>query len=93
MKTGAKWGYITTMGVYAIQPVYIDAQSFSSDMLAAVKDAESGKWGYVDIHGQYAVQPLYDEAEPFSGGYALAHREGSWYLLDKNGGEQFFFAK
>ena len=52
-----------------ITPQYEDAQSFSSDGLAAVK--KGGKWGYIDTTGKTVIPFQYDIAFAFSEGLAV----------------------
>jgi len=83
VKQDGKWGFIDTLGAFAIEPQFSDVSSFSDGYAAACD--ENGKWGYIDTLGAWAVQPQYDTAGDFSNGYALVSKPLEQGLIDKYG--------
>ena len=49
-----KWGYIDTVGKYAITPQFDEAGNFESG-LAPVRIGD--RWGYIDKEGKYVWNP------------------------------------
>lgn len=77
------WGYIDTMGLFALTPRYDDARDFCEG-LAAVN--LKGKWGYTDKFGKLIVENKYMTCADFSGGVALVQNFNKKYqYIDTQG--------
>jgi hypothetical protein len=82
VKSGDKWGYITTSSEEKIKPQYEDASIFSGK-LAAIK--QKGKWGIIDRSGKLVVQADYDDYKEDNQGNRKLYKAGKEYVLQPNG--------
>lgn len=80
------YGYINNKGSLVIDYKYNEAESFSRNGLALVKENENSKYGYINDKGEYSIQAVYDEAQSFTAeGYAGAMLNGTVGVIDKDG--------
>lgn len=63
-----QYGYLNTVGEWAIPPQFAAADGFSQGLAAA--RYEDGLYGYIDRQGQMIIPPQYYLAGPFSEGLA-----------------------
>ena len=68
-KTTQGWGYIDSVGHWAILPLFNSASDFSEG-LAAVKKSDYSPWGYINRSGNWIIDPNYKYADKFSEGLA-----------------------
>lgn len=82
---GGRWGYVSTDGQIAIEPVYEQVYHFS-DGIAAVK--QNSRWGFINIDGTVIVPCEYDEVEcRFEKGKGALMKGKMIYVFDKNGSQ------
>ena len=78
------WGFIDKEGTVKIEPIYIDAQSFSQGV-AAVMSESTCCWGYIDAQGNQAIPSTFSAAEPFSEERAVVKVGDKWGVIDLKG--------
>ncbi len=73
MRAELKWGYQSTVGQWAVYPVFDFAGEFSEGM-APVGLKENGVWryGFIDQTGKLVIPLMYDDVGTFSEGLAYA---------------------
>ena len=100
---GKKWGYINLKGTFVIEPTYSDAEVFSSNGLAPVKESN---WGFINETGKLVIPTQYgitsngfvialfvQQDKGFIDGLARVKNEGKWGFLRPDGtvlGNQWF---
>ena len=102
VQVGKKWGYCNTKGELVIEPNYNDAEIFSKDGLAPVKDE---KWGFINTSGKLVIPTQYEitaggmfsffkkDEKGFANGLARVKNEKKWGFLKPDGtvlGNQWF---
>lgn len=77
-----KWGYITPMGEFAIQPTFDGASEFHEGLAAVKVD-----WarGYIDHAGDFVIKPIFEAAGDFNDGHAIVKIDGETRCIDSNG--------
>ena len=60
-----------------------DPQGFHEGLARAHDEAD--KWGYIDGAGRWVIPPAYDQCGDFENGRAVAVREGTHSLIDRQG--------
>ena len=95
MAKDKKWGYINEKGEEVIAISYKDAEIFSDDGLAPVK--ESKLWGFVDTNGKMVIPAQYNitagglslfsknNLKGFKNGVARVKYKKSWGFITKSG--------
>jgi hypothetical protein len=79
-RSGGKWGFADGKGNIVIEPVYIEARSFSNG-LAAVKDG-NGLWGFINDEGRIAIPAQYEDVGYFTDNGACFVKTGDgWQEL------------
>jgi hypothetical protein len=82
---GGSYGYIDKNGKYVINPQFKDANSFSSNGLAAVQHSD-GKWGFINKEGKYEINPQFDDvASCFLSGIAFVKSSDKYGIIDTKG--------
>jgi hypothetical protein len=60
---GTKWGFISHLGKFSIEPQYDAVGSFKEGLAPFMVN---NKWGFIDPKANLVVEPQYDVALPFS---------------------------
>ena len=83
-----RFGYLDTLGRWAVPPRFHAARPFSEG-LAAVR--EEGLYGYLDAAGNYAIAPQFAAAGDFSDGFAVVYEatRGTPLVVDRAGRRAF----
>lgn len=79
------WGYIDSAGNYVISPQFGEAERFTSEGLALVRDRESYLYGFIDSTGAYAIEMQYKKASSFSDGLAVVEVDGLCGYINPSG--------
>ena len=91
---GSKWGYINPKAEFVIEPTYSDAEVFSSNGLAPVKEKN---WGFINETGKIIIPTQYgitangiiamfvQQDKGFIDGIARVKNEGKWGFLNPDG--------
>jgi hypothetical protein len=92
---GKKWGYINDKGAIVIEPKYDDAEVFSNDALAPVKDDKN--WGFINDSGKMVIPAQYQisaggllsifksDEKGFVNGIARVKNEKKWGFIKTDG--------
>ena len=91
---GKKWGFINPEGKFVIEPTYSDAEVFSTNGLAPVKESN---WGFINESGKLVIPTQYgitanaiiamfvQQDKGFIDGVARVKNEGKWGFLKPDG--------
>jgi hypothetical protein len=91
---GKKWGYINLKGDFVIEPTYNDAEVFSENGLAPIKE---NNWGFINKEGKLVIPTQYgitanaivaiftEQDKGFINGVARVKNEGKWGFLRPDG--------
>lgn len=82
-----KIGYIDKRGNEIVPCKYSTDYGDDNDFYDGVACVCDEKYGYIDVNGKEITPCVYDEAGRFSEGYAVATRDGRYYIIDKTGKE------
>ena len=86
VKVGERWGYVSHVGKFVIEPQFDEAFDFSEGLAGA---QIRGNWGFVNKDGKFEVEPIFSHVLPFSEGVATAQPAGqkiaSSGFIDHNG--------
>ncbi|MDD3920086.1 MAG: WG repeat-containing protein [Eubacteriales bacterium] len=77
-----RWGLITRMGAWQVQPQFSDVRGYAEDMAAVEKNQ---KWGYIDLSGKVVIDYTFREAGDFSCGRAAVRTGSYWGYTDTDG--------
>ncbi|KXS56551.1 MAG: hypothetical protein AMR96_02030 [Candidatus Adiutrix intracellularis] len=86
------WGFITTAGAWAIEPIFDRVEIFDPNGLAPARRQGETLWGYINSTGTWAIPPRFDQAFPFDDSiakvatgefYGLIDPKGSWVTKTK----------
>src|SRR5690606_15910514 len=92
---GKNWGYIDESGTKVVDFIYRDAEVFSEDGLAPVK--ENKLWGFIDKTGKLIIPMEYDisvsmfgflqnaSEKGFIDGLARVKKKKEWGFINKKG--------
>ncbi len=78
----ATFGYIDTLGHWAIKPTYDDAEFFSEGFAAVCKNDSCF---YISKEGIKASPFYYDETESYLNGIAIVKKENTNFLINRSG--------
>jgi len=82
LKKGIKYGYMTTDGIWLIEPVLRIAKPFSEGL--AVISYDNEKLGVIDTEGNTVLAFIYSHIESCSGGVITAYeKEQGWTIYNK----------
>ena len=80
-----KWGYMNVQGELVIDPVFIDAGTFSGGLApVAVRVGDETKFGYIDLKGNFAIKPQFVYATEFVDGVAAVVLKGRFSPWEAN---------
>jgi len=78
---GSEWFYVDMNNVRVLGP-YAEAESFSADGFACVRDKKTGLFMYIDLEGNAVTEPIYENAWETADGIANVKLSGKWITVD-----------
>jgi len=79
------WGYIDSVGEYAIEPKFQLCGSFSEG-LAWAQPKRSANWGFIDRSGEFVIEPHFSHGGEFHDGRARVQVNATrWSYITRDG--------
>jgi WG containing repeat len=82
VKLGEKFGYVDTIGNWAVKPDFDELTTFQEGLAVALQDE---KYGYINKNGEWMIPAQFEEAENFQDGVGIAVINSKPCLIDRNG--------